>query len=172
MRNEATSSKQGLRRMGKAREWRAERLKQKENFKSVRIDLSKTISSTDPSKPGRGPDLEERWPGAMRDACYVEQRCLAILMSADAMGQCLILGRWFWGATDKSTWLRREKCRSSDDLGWQAADSTGRAARGRGRERASEAEWESVGVWRAIRGGAEACSQARRRCHVVDIARF
>ena len=35
-----------------------------------------------------------------------------------------------------------------------------------------KAEREGVGVWRAIRGSAEACSQAQRRCHVVDIACF
>ena len=78
----------------------------------------------------------------------------------------------FGGATDKSTWLRRERCRSSDDLGWQAADSTERAARGRGRKQVSKMEGESMGMWRAIRGSAEACSQARRQCHMVDIARF
>ena len=78
----------------------------------------------------------------------------------------------FGGAMDKSTWLQRERCRSSNDLGWQAADSTGRAARGCGQKQASEMEGESMGMWHAIRGGAEACSQAWRWCHMVNIARF
>ena len=56
--------------------------------------------------------------------------------------------------------------------GVASGQCTGRAARGRGREQASEAEGKSVGMWRAIRGSAEACSQARRWCHMVDIARF
>ena len=59
--------------------------KTKEKYQKRTWDLSETISSRPPSKPRRGPDLEGRWAGAMHDACYVEQRCLALLMSADAM---------------------------------------------------------------------------------------
>ena len=78
----------------------------------------------------------------------------------------------FGGATDKSTWLRRERCRSSNNLGWQVANSTGRVARGHRQKQASKMEGESVGMWCAIRGSAEACSQAWRQCHVVNIACF
>ena len=63
----------------------------RENQKHTTV-LSETQSSYYPSKSRQGPDLKGQWPGAMHDMCYVEQQCLAFLMSADAMGQCLILG--------------------------------------------------------------------------------
>ena len=89
MRNEATHSLVRPKAKGETRKWRAAHLKRKGDKRNVRIVLSKTLSSNDPSKPGRGPDLEGRWPGAMRNACYEERQCLAFLMSADATGATL-----------------------------------------------------------------------------------
>ena len=98
------------------------------------------LPSTDPSKPGRGPDLKGQWPGVICDACYEGQQRLAFWCWPSQQERCLNVSWWFWGAMGKLAWLWRGKCRSRGDLGWQAANLQGRRQGDAGRsqdERAS-----------------------------------
>ena len=74
--------------MGKAK-MESRMSKTKREYQKCTIVLSETLSGCDPSKPRRGPDLEGRCPGAMCDACYEEQQCLAFLMLAGVTGAML-----------------------------------------------------------------------------------
>ena len=115
---------------GEARKWRAERLKQKRNDKKRTWDLSETISSRPPSKPRQGPG---RWAGAMRNACYVERRCLALLMSADAMGAMIDPGPTVLGCDRQINLAARGKASIQWRSGVASGEYAGRTTRGCGR---------------------------------------
>ena len=71
--------------------------------------------------------------GAMRDACYVDQRCLALLMSADATGAMLEPGPMVLGCDGQVDLAARGKASIQWDLGWQAANTQGGRQEGAGK---------------------------------------
>ena len=79
----------------------------------------------------------------MRDACYDEQRCLAFLMSADATGVTLEPGPMVLGCDGRNGLTAKGKVSIQRRSGVASGQYTGRGARGRGREQASEAEGDS-----------------------------
>ena len=83
--------------------------KTKREYQKCMIVLSETLSGCNPSKLRRGPDLKGRCPGAMRDACYEEQWCLAFLMSAGAMGAMLEPGPMDLGRNRKNSLTAKGK---------------------------------------------------------------
>ena len=107
--------------------------KTKREYQMHTIVLSETLSGCDPSKQRRGPDLEGRCPGAMRDACYEEQQCLAFLMSAGVTGAMLEPGPMDLGRDRKNSSTAKGKVSIQRRSRVASSKCTGRAARGRGR---------------------------------------
>ena len=107
--------------------------KQKEMIKSVQSVLSETLSYPAMSIPNRGAVQTARGDGqvAVRDACFVGQRCLALLMSADAMWRYLSLGRRNWDASG-ILMTAKGKTRHKGKARWRGArQGDAEASRGR-----------------------------------------
>ena len=104
--------------------------KQKEMLKSVQSVLSETLSYPAMSIPNRGAVQTARGDGqvAVRDACFVGQRCLALLMSADAMWRYLSLGRRNWDASG-ILMTAKGKTRHKGKARWRGARRATRGCR-------------------------------------------
>jgi hypothetical protein len=68
----------------------------------------------------------------MRDTCYVEQRCLALLMSADATGAMLEPGLLVLGCDGQVDLAAKGKASIQWQSRVESGKCAGRAARGRG----------------------------------------